>query len=71
MMTDDLRPRGSVQVACTCGCRWEFWVDALDPRLPGGPFYSDGCSATCAPGCDGMNTAALPAKAVNEAPHAS
>lgn len=44
---DDLRPRGSVQVACSCGCRWEWWVDALDPRLPDGPFFLDGCSAAC------------------------
>jgi hypothetical protein len=70
-MTDDLRPRGSVQVACSCGCRWEFWIDALDPRLPEGPFYSDGCSEACAPGCDGMSTATPQPKTGNEVSRAS
>lgn len=50
MTADDLRPKGTVQVACShpdCanppdGGAWYFWVDALDPRLPDGPFL---CSA--------------------------
>lgn len=38
-MTDDLRPKGTVEVACSVpGCGWCFWVDALDERLPDGPF---------------------------------
>ena len=38
-MKDDIRPVGTVQVKCSePSCRWEFWVDALDPRLPDGPF---------------------------------
>lgn len=38
-MKDDIRPRGTVEVVCDVpGCRWSFWVGALDPRLPGGPF---------------------------------
>ena len=42
---DDLRPPGTVQVPCsTPHCRWEFWVDALHPLLPNGPFFCDGCS---------------------------
>jgi hypothetical protein len=46
--TDDLRPRGYVEVKCghpDCQPKpgqdlspWCFWVDALDPRLPDGPF---------------------------------
>lgn len=38
-MKDDIRPHGTVFVKCshpTCG--WTFWVEALDPRLPDGPF---------------------------------
>ena len=42
---DDIRPRGTVQVSCAhpdCGSDgsgpWMHWVDALDPRLPDGPF---------------------------------
>lgn len=48
-MTDDLRPKGTVQVPCSkCpvgddGERWYFWVDALDPRLPDGPFVCMTC----------------------------
>lgn len=48
-MTDDLRPKGTVEVPCaTCpvgenGERWFFWVDALDPRLPDGPFICPSC----------------------------
>lgn len=38
-MGDDLRPRGTVQVACSApDCPFEFWVGSLDPRLPDGPF---------------------------------
>lgn len=43
---DDIRPRGTVMVPCDhpdCAAEgdlgpWFFWVDALDPRLPDGPF---------------------------------
>jgi hypothetical protein len=39
-MSDDIRPRGTVQVLCSVpGCGWEFWIEALHPSLPGGPFY--------------------------------
>jgi hypothetical protein len=47
-MNDELRPRGTVTVPCSHpNCQpepgsdlspWCFWVDALDPRLPDGPF---------------------------------
>lgn len=47
-MQDDIRPRGTVTVPCShpdCGHdlanakgAWCFWVVALDPRLPDGPF---------------------------------
>jgi hypothetical protein len=44
-MTDDVRPKGYVTVPCAhpectdgAGRTWHHWVDALDPRLPGGPF---------------------------------
>ena len=45
-MNDDIRPTGTVTVPCShpdCGPSgdsgpWCFWVDALDPRLPDGPF---------------------------------
>lgn len=49
-MTDDVRPRGTVMVPCsTCpvdadGARWCFFVDALDPRLPDGPFVCPTCA---------------------------
>ncbi len=49
-MTDNLRPKGTVEVPCsTCpvgenGERWFFWVDALDPRLPDGPFQCPSCT---------------------------
>lgn len=37
--SDDLRPKGSVEVRCsTPGCGNVWWVDPLDPRLPEGPF---------------------------------
>lgn len=43
---DDIRPRGYVMVPCAhpeCAGTgesgaWHHWVDALDPRLPDGPF---------------------------------
>lgn len=36
---EDIRPPKTVQVPCSVpGCEWEFWVEALDPRLPNGPF---------------------------------
>lgn len=39
-MTDDIRPKGTVQVKCSdATCVWQFWIDPLDPRLPEGPFY--------------------------------
>lgn len=42
---DDLRPRGTVEVDCSApDCGWSFWVDPLDPRLPGGPFLCHSCS---------------------------
>lgn len=47
-MRDDIRPKGTVMVQCShpdCLPKpgedagpWSFWVDALDPRLPDGPF---------------------------------
>lgn len=38
-MEDDIRPKGSVQVQCSHpGCGWSFWLEALDQRLPDGPF---------------------------------
>lgn len=46
---DDIKPKGTVQVKCQHRawaqsgpeqtCRSEFWVDALDKRLPDGPFF--------------------------------
>ncbi len=44
MITDDIRPLGTVQVECSKGCGWSFWVGALDPRLPAGPFICATCS---------------------------
>lgn len=36
---DDIRPSKTVEVECSVpGCGWSFWVDALDPSLPDGPF---------------------------------
>ena len=36
---DRIRPRGRVEVKCSHpSCKWSFWIDALDPRLPRGPF---------------------------------
>jgi hypothetical protein len=48
-MIDDIRPKGTVQVPCSRpGCGWEFWVDALDPGLPDGPFVCPTCELkTC------------------------
>lgn len=35
-MSDDLRPRGAVEVRCCIdGCGWAYWCDPLDPRLDG------------------------------------
>jgi hypothetical protein len=39
---DDIRPPGTVQVCCN-GCGWDFWVEALDARLPQGPFLCPSC----------------------------
>ncbi len=45
-MTDDLRPRGAVEVDCGIPeCEWSFWIEATDPRLPDGPFICPGCEA--------------------------
>ena len=60
-MSGRIHPRGTVEVECkvcptllcaTCwpdgppeGSRTFFWVDALDPRLPNGPFICDACKA--------------------------
>jgi hypothetical protein len=44
MTSDDIRPRGTVEVHCSNGCGWDFWVDSLDPRLPDGPFICPACS---------------------------
>lgn len=47
VFTDLLRGRGLVEVECSKpDCGWSFWVEALDPRLPGGPFL-------CPGSCDG------------------
>jgi hypothetical protein len=41
---DDLRPKGTVEVKCSHpGCNTYWWIDPLDPRLPGGPFL---CGST-------------------------
>jgi hypothetical protein len=43
--SDDLRPRGTVEVECDSpGCTWRFWVGATDPRLPDGPFVCAECA---------------------------
>jgi hypothetical protein len=47
-MTDDLRPKGSVEVECIM-CGWTFWVDCLDKRLPEGPFVCPTCEHGPAP----------------------
>jgi hypothetical protein len=39
---DDIRPHGTVEVECG-KCEWFFWLSALDPRLPGGPFECPSC----------------------------
>ena len=46
MIGDDIRPRGTVAVKCDApgGCGWHFWVDALDSRLPNGPFLCLPCA---------------------------
>jgi len=38
---DNIRPRGNVEITCTCG--WSFWVDPLEPRLPG-PIRCSSCA---------------------------
>lgn len=53
-MLDDIRPPGTVEVECTGPlCRAMvagtddkmcFWVDAVDPRLPAGPFICRECT---------------------------
>lgn len=56
---DDIRPKGFVEVECSgLGCvvpdkkpdetGWMFWIDPLDPRLPGGPFICPSCLAAMA-----------------------
>lgn len=41
---DMLETKCAVQVACaTPECKWEFWVDALHPELPDGPFICSSC----------------------------
>lgn len=63
-MSDSLRPKGTVEVTCTqCGY-WSFWIDALDPRLPDGPFLCSDCDGSGAkPGikcdCIGCSTPGL------------
>lgn len=38
-MASTLRPKGTVEVTCDhAGCGWSWWVDALDPLLPLGPW---------------------------------
>lgn len=39
---DDLRPKGTVEVKCS-KCGWSFWLDALHPSLPDGPFICMSC----------------------------
>lgn len=41
-MIDDLRPSASVEVTCACGV--SFWIEALHPSLPDGPFVCAMCS---------------------------
>lgn len=44
MSEDDIRPRGTVEVKCSApDCGWCFWLDALDPSLPDGPFLCWTC----------------------------
>jgi uncharacterized C2H2 Zn-finger protein len=47
---ENLRPKGTVAVPCSgrfCKCEdggvWVFFVEALDPRLPDGPFLCPRC----------------------------
>ena len=40
---DDIRPLGTVEAKCS-SCEWHFWLEALDPRLPDGPFICPQCS---------------------------
>lgn len=46
---DNLRPPKTVEVECSKGCGWSFWVEALDPRLPDGPFICDSCTGQHGP----------------------
>ena len=40
VLADDIRPKTTVEVQCSHPeCGWSFWIDALDPRLPDGPFF--------------------------------
>lgn len=48
MSDSGLRPRGTVEVPCSgpnCRGEWYFWVEALDPRLPDGPFICPTCES--------------------------
>ena len=40
---DDIRPTKAVEVQCS-KCSWCFWVDALHPALPSGPFVCHKCA---------------------------
>jgi hypothetical protein len=45
---EPLRPSGTVEVVCEkCGC--SFWVDALHPTLPNGPFVCVTCEHGAGP----------------------
>lgn len=61
LQKDDITPKGCVTVRCQGvgllgdQCRWEFFVDALDPRLPDGPFL---CDEHCPPEERAMRDAA-------------
>ena len=46
MSGEDIRPRGTVEVTCKCGV--SFWVDALNPALPNGPFVCGICNPNTA-----------------------
>ena len=40
---DKIRPRETVEIECE-KCNWNFWIEALDPMLPNGPFVCYQCS---------------------------
>ncbi len=50
--TDSLCPPDCIEVRCSgkdddgAACRWSFWVDKADHRLPDGPFL---CDTHCPP----------------------